>query len=82
MTDAWPRTTWFGWPTVPSQAFPGERTWACPKCWSTNITYGSHPGAYGTAPGGRWRMGDAGGCNYARCNDCGEEKTFSDRPKR
>ena len=66
-----------GWPLVPSQRFPGEKTLACPVCRATNVTItGTNPG-YGTGPGGRWRMGDPGGRDVNVCGACGHR---SDRP--
>lgn len=59
------------WPLVPSKAFPGELTLACPKCESTDVTLTIAPGAYGTGPCGRWRMGDQGGSDLIICNACG-----------
>lgn len=58
-----------GWPLVPSTAFPGEQTLACPKCGSTNVTLFSVGAGIGTEAGGRYRMGD----NYhsaIRCEVC------------
>jgi len=59
-----------GWPLVPSTRFKGETALACPKCGSTNVTLDTARGASGTAPGGRWRMGDPGSREYARCESC------------
>lgn len=59
-----------GWPLVPSTAFPGETTLACPRCASTNVTLTSVGAGLGSGPGGRHRMGD----NYRSaniCNKCG-----------
>lgn len=58
-----PKTGAHGWPLVPSTAFPGELTLACPKCGSTNVTLTV---AYG--PGGR--LGDPGATDIIRCETC------------
>jgi predicted RNA-binding Zn-ribbon protein involved in translation (DUF1610 family) len=65
-----PKTGAHGWPLVPSTRFKGETALACPKCGSTNVTLDTARGASGTAPGGRWRMGDPGSREYARCESC------------
>lgn len=59
----WLRIGAHGWPLVPSTAFPGELTLACPKCGSTNVTLTV---AYG--PGGR--LGDPGATDIIRCEAC------------
>ena len=58
------------WPMVPSPTFKGENTISCPRCGSTSWTLGGHYAAHGTAPGGRGRLGDPGGSEVCRCNDC------------
>jgi hypothetical protein len=64
-----------GWPLVPSRAYPGESTVACPACGSRDIDLTVLPGAGGTGPGGRWRMGDNGGKDLNRCRACGHRAT-------
>lgn len=60
-----------GWPLTDSPYFKGEQCLCCPKCKSTNVTLSTARGACGTAPGGRWRMGDPGSREYAKCEACG-----------
>jgi DNA-directed RNA polymerase subunit RPC12/RpoP len=58
-----------GWPLVPSKAFPGEQTLACPQCGSTHITLFSVPAGSGSGYHGAHRFGD----NYRsaiRCEQC------------
>lgn len=65
-----PATGAHGWPLVPSPHFKGETCLACPKCKSTHVTLSIARGAFGTGPGGRWRMGDQGGREFAYCETC------------
>ena len=67
-----------GWPIVPSLTFPGEGALACPACGSRDVILTVRSGAYGTAPGGRWRMGDNGGHELNACATCGH--TSDGRP--
>ncbi len=59
-----------GWPLTPSKRRLGELALTCPSCGSQDITITGMPGAFGTGPGGRWRMGDQGGSDFAVC-PCG-----------
>ncbi len=67
-----------GWPLTVSKVFPGEMTLACPKCRSTNVTLTVAPGAVGYGPNGRWRMGDPGGREMNKCENCGFTHTWED----
>ena len=52
-----------------------EKGLFCPRCNSRNWTNtGRHP-VRGTGPGGRGRMGDPGGVDIVRCEDCMFETT-------
>jgi hypothetical protein len=62
-----------GWPLVPSKAFPGEQTLACPRCKSTNVTMTVRYPIRGSGPMGRGRLGDVGTKNVNRCESCGLE---------
>lgn len=53
-----------GWPSVPSQMFPGETIPSCPRCGSTAIVNEVLPGYGG-------RIGDPGTESVRRCTDCG-----------
>jgi hypothetical protein len=66
-------TRYGGWPMVPSELRSGELTIQCRYCRSTNISLTVDPGPLGTGPGGRWRLGDSGGREVARCNSCGKK---------
>lgn len=59
-----PPTGAHGWPMVPSRAWVGELTLACPKCGSSNFLMTV---AYG--PGGR--LGSPGATDILRCKSCG-----------
>lgn len=48
----------------------GEPTLTCPRCRSQNWAMTGRHAARGTAPGGRGRMGDAGGSHWIECEDC------------
>lgn len=60
-----------GFLKVPSKTRPGGFDQACPKCKSRKVTMTIQPGGRGSGPGGRWRMGDSGGKEITRCDDCG-----------
>ena len=66
-----PKVSGFGWPMVPSKAFPGELTNGCPTCGSTDVTITGAYAARGTGPCGRGRLGDPGGSSWLLCNGCG-----------
>lgn len=68
-----------GLPLTESKSFPGEWCLHCPACNSSDLTLGIAPGPFGTGPGGRWRMGDAGGKEYAHCCNCG--RRYFDPPR-
>jgi hypothetical protein len=68
-----------GWPLVPSKAFPGELTLACPKCGGTEILLTGSYGFPGTGPNGRGRLGDRGGLDVIRCETCKHEHTKPSR---
>lgn len=73
MTTSTPKTSLYGgWPLTPSKVWPGETALTCPACFSQDVTIKTEPGAFGTAPGGRWRMGDRGGRDVAVCK-CGNK---------
>lgn len=50
----------------------------CPKCNSVDIVRDSVPVGFGSAPGGRHRMGDDY-CPRVRCNACGHFATGKPR---
>lgn len=76
------RVSFYGhWPLSPSRRWKGEDALTCPKCKSQNISLITEPGALGTGPNGRWRMGDQGGRELAKCEDCGEKGYHKGIPK-
>jgi hypothetical protein len=64
------RSGYGGWPLVPSKNFPGETTIACKACGSTDVKLTGCYGYPGTGPGGRGRLGDPGGLDWAECSAC------------
>lgn len=69
-----------GWPLVPSKMWPGEKSIACPKCGSLDVTMGGSYPVRGTGAGGRGRLGDAGGLDTNTCNDCGFSGSTPSKP--
>ncbi len=65
-----------GWPLAPSTRFPGERTLACPKCHSTDVTMTCRYPVYGTGPNRRGRLGDRGSREVNICNACNHETSW------
>jgi hypothetical protein len=57
-----------GWPLTERE--DGESRLGCPRCDSTNWAMGGQHAVRGTGPGGRGRMGDPGGVDILRCEDC------------
>lgn len=67
------------WPLTFSRSFPDEMTLSCPRCGSTNWEMTGHHAPRGTGPGGRGRLGEPGGVDILRCNDCKHESRKRER---